>query len=129
MTTEAVIIAGYKLTIPNNIDDIESLKEIFKRDYDNLNDDNRLIFINRDYDSIDIEDYGIYICQQWVVLPQSNIATKSDILKVINTMAEPMPECYKPLLKKMNIKVSDFNIFTDYCDVDRGISSLTGLIY
>ncbi|AUL78186.3 putative ORFan [Tupanvirus deep ocean] len=84
MTSQSVVIAGYKLTVTDfnkckNINDLISILDEFKIK-SNLSN---LIFVNRNYDSIDLDDYGIYISFNYYILPRQGTLDNKEITNVI----------------------------------------------
>ncbi|XWV26404.1 putative orfan [Tupanvirus soda lake] len=122
MTSQSVIIAGYKLT-PINIDNISKFYDLVNK----LNIKSKcpkLIIVNRDYDSIDIDDCGIYIAFDYYIMPQKGILDKIKFMDTIKTMPEPLPKEYFAILKKLKTEISEFDIHVDYCDFDRRVNVL-----
>ena len=128
MTSNSIIIAGYKVNIPNQYHEIDDFLEKFLGHNAQLkkpNADFSLLVVDRDYDSSDTNDYGIYIAQNIACLSQDEIITqenKNKLMAVLQSVPKKSPINLVTRAKKCGCMVSPFNIFSDYYDVDRGFT-------
>ncbi len=109
MTTQAIFIRGYEIDyekyfkyhnkpIPNNIEELCGA----------IGSD-KLFIVPRSYDSIDIDDYGIYHMHSF--FEPENILNVDELTYFLN---QPV---VRPIRRNFHSK---FQIFTDYYDIDRG---------
>ena len=124
MVSNTIIIAGYKLKLPDTfivMDDFwEKIREICKGKPE-FNSIFTLLVVERKWHSDDVDDYGIYFSQNNVCLPYQSIITdecKKEIVDVLNSNPKKLSNSYTKLAEKLGCEVSPFNIFSEYYDLD-----------
>lgn len=123
MTQEAVLITGYPIKIKNftDYDAVETaLDQHFIEHYTNDGytptiDQPLLISVRRDYDSNELDDYGMYIAFDIQTLPRGD---KVEIKAIKDEIAIP-PELLS-MVQSCGLEVEmKFGIYSDLCDSDR----------
>ena len=135
MTSEALLIVGYKIDA-HTYNDIEVLQQTIEnylktksnntfkyRDYDDfkINDKPVLFFVHRAYDSVDMDDYGIYLAFNYLDLCTNGEVIQSEKLITLASMQPQIVDTnINEVLEAVNLKtIGGFEIFSDCYDCDR----------
>ncbi len=113
MTSRGLLIKGYKINLEKYCkhhnweeipDDIES--------FSNLVDDKNILFVRRAYDSIDLDDYGLY---HTIEIYDLGMSGKVDVSK-LQSFSEEKEDIFQDQDKPY---YEDYGVFIDYYDMDR----------
>jgi hypothetical protein len=122
MFSRAILISGYKLEFPG-VNHSEAIQDLI--DYHNTDKIKNLVFcVCREYDSTDPKNYGYYITDNYYILPESGNRIDCDNrlnLLVINHKEVSLNEKILDFIGKSGAQISEFGVFCDYMDVDRGV--------
>jgi hypothetical protein len=123
MTTTNILIAGYRIDFPDDYTTYGSAYEFIQKcNTDQLPD--VVLVVSRNYDSIDIEEYGFYISGTHFIFETGSeiIDEGSDMYTVLAAEEVDLEDdiCdFVQRLQENGATISEFHIFSDICDVDR----------
>lgn len=129
MTQEALLIRGYPVKYPDYAEDINDVENVLNEEFrcndavdgaEVTPDTPRLIMVRRAYDSIDLDDYAIYVAYGICSLSRGQMVDPGILGGVLTIPEQPVPPKLKSFLKTNEFVVEPkFGLYTDLFDCDR----------